>query len=171
MIDKLEYFKHKILIKKAFIDKRLAIIDECAKINKINREELYGILLIEHINRGKLITRIIERCAVKFLIYKSIQLDLSLGIGQIKISTAKIYCPNKDGKTVAKELLRDEFNINIAAQIIHDYHRRFYGRNQLLGLVKYYTTGNSTHESNKIIILYHKLLKWIMEEDLIERHS
>ncbi|CAM4239221.1 hypothetical protein [Lacicoccus alkaliphilus] len=170
MIDKLEYYKHKILINKAFIDKRLSLIDKYSKMNEINREELYGILLIEHINRGKLLTKIIERCAVKFLISKAVQLDLSLGIGQIKISTARLYCRDKDNKAMAKELLKDEFNINVAAQIICDYHTKFDEQNQLLGLVKYYTMGDITHKSNRNIILYYKLLRWIIKEGLIEKN-
>lgn len=119
---KLNYFKHKIILNKSFIDRKISIIDKYAYIYNLDRRELYGILLLEHVNRGSWITKLIERIALRFFTNYAVKLDLSIGIAQVKISTAKQFYPKCDMKIIGRKLLTDEFNIHICAQIINDYY-------------------------------------------------
>jgi hypothetical protein len=128
---------------------------------KIDPNELYGILMLEHINRGNSLNRSIERLLVKFFISFPIKLDLSVGISQIRISTAKQFYPNIETKTLTRKLMTDGFNIRVCAQIINHFYSISTEENRLLGLVKYYTTGSIHTKNNRSIIIYYLLLKWI----------
>ncbi|MDO6448995.1 hypothetical protein [Oceanobacillus profundus] len=161
---KITYFKHKAILNKKYIDRRIDIIDKYASTYYLDRNELYGILLLEYLNRGSWITRNTERVFVSLFTRSAINLDLSIGIAQIKISTAKKFYPSSDFKTLAKKLLIDEFNIHLCAQIMNKYYLSPQKNNKLLGLVKQYTTGNKNAKENLSIYIYYKLLKWIIEE-------
>lgn len=161
---KISYFKHKAVLNKKCIDQRIDKINKYASIYNLDWRELYGILLLEYVNRGSWITRNTERVVVSLFTQSAINLDLSIGIAQIKISTAKKFYPDSDIKIIAKKLLVDEFNIHLCAQIINKYYLSPHKNNKLLGLVKQYTTGNKNTKENLSIAIYYTLLKWIIDE-------
>lgn len=158
---KINYFKHKILLNKEHIDMRIELINKYARIYKIDCNELYGISLLEHINRGRCTIKILEKIAIKFFVHKAIKLDLSIGIAQIKISTARQFYPDCNIKKLSRKLLTEEFNIHLCAQIISEYYSLPDKNNMLLGLVK--TIDNPS------ITLYYLFLKWIKKESLISK--
>lgn len=167
---KVSYFQYKVLENKKHIDKRLYLIDQYTQRYNLNRSELYGILLLEYVNRGGGITKFLEKIVTLFVPRVAVRLNLSLGIAQIKISTAKKFYPEYNARIIAKKLIMDEeFNIGVCAQIINNYYNSPDKLYTLLGLVKEYTTGKRDSKENISITMYYILLKWIIEENLVSK--
>jgi|SRR5699024_4569023 len=163
MSKKISHFKQKAIISKDLGENRMNAIDKYSDLYNIEWIELYGMVLIEYLNRGKLVIRFIEKSAVYLCTKKVIKKDYSIGIAQIKISTAKRFCSKKEDRKIAKRLLNDKFNISISAQVIREYYLSPDNKNKILGLVKHYTTGNSNSKMNSTIFIYYKILKWVIK--------
>lgn len=169
--NKITYFKYKVMLKKKHIDKKIALIKKHANTYRIDHNELYAILVLEHVNRGSFITRFMEKIVVTFLTNIAVKFDLSIGIAQIKISTAKKIYPDSKYQSIARKLLNDDFNICMCAKIIKEYHLSPLEDNTLLGLVKNYLTGNVNTKLNTSIIIYYELMKWIVENSIISNET
>src|SRR5699024_4692211 len=102
---KIFYFKYRIMRKKKFIDSRIDLVNKYSHIYNIDRRELYAILLLEYVNRGHWLTRSIEKLIVNLFTNIAIRLDFSIGVAQIKISTAKQFYPDSETMIIAKRLL------------------------------------------------------------------
>lgn len=167
---KVNYYQSKILKKKKKIDKQTTYIFKISKEYLIDPNQLYGILLIEQVNRGGWIIKIIEMLFVK-LFYNIVPKDISIGIAQVRISTAKFYLPNFKSREIANILLEDRINIRIAAKIIRTYYDTQKPKNNsgLIHLVNYYTTGDVYTPEDDSIKVYSLLLKWIIDCDLIRK--
>jgi len=167
--NKFQYYKYKVRLRKTFIDDKLSYIIECSNLHEINPKLLYGVLLIEYVNRGNWRTRTIESVLVKYFIHTAVKLDMSIGIGQIRISTAKQFLTDVDSPNMGRKLLEDKFSIEVCARILSHYiHITRHAENPLLDIVKFYTTGKNLSESNASIELYYSLLKWILEGTILK---
>lgn len=166
---KIAYYKCQISRDKETFVRYRPLIITTAKYWNLNPNILFGILLIENVNRGNKILRFAERIAVVNMPKVIINRDASIGIAQIKISTALKYTKCYTKYDVAKLLLKDCFSIRICSMIINEYfNTATSSSNKILELVNYYTTGKKYTEINDSIYIYYKLLNWIIDSNLIE---
>jgi len=168
---KIKYYKYKMKSNMYLFNNHFNYIEKISKTYNVDSHLLYYILLIEWINRGNWLTKSSEKILVKLFINKVIKYDISIGIGQIKVSTAQFFLRHGDNRNIARNLLIDEFNIEVCAKIISSYYHSIHKSDDkgLLGLVKQYTTGNDSSKVNIQIIIYYSLLKWAFKESLLSK--
>ena len=114
----------KINFERRFIKRYSFEIEKYAHENEISADLLKTVLLIEYTNRGSWLMRSMEKIVCCLFPAAGVAFDLSVGLAQIKISTAGrlMKC---HPKKVAKLLLNDDENIRICArylcELIRDY--------------------------------------------------
>lgn len=113
----IEALKETVLTERESIDYFRYEIIAAAQKYQINPNLLYGILLLEHINRGSYYIRILENFLCRFLSRLAIKLDISVGIGQIKLSSAEKGL-KISRVLLVKDILEPKFNINACASYI-----------------------------------------------------
>lgn len=94
-----------------------AEIKKNAEFYKMNPELLKSVLLIEEFNRGSLIQSFIERLLINYFPEIVLKQDMSIGFGQVKISTASRLLNISEGKAL-EELANPIKNIEICARYI-----------------------------------------------------
>jgi hypothetical protein len=99
-------------------------IEQAAKHNHIPYEILHDALLLEYINRGTWYFRLIEKLVCSILPPLAIRLDVSVGIAQLKISTAK-KLTNINSRSVIKQLLDPCKSIELCASYIRSLMNDF----------------------------------------------
>jgi hypothetical protein len=152
-------------IKKDYLIKILS----CSKANNINVDILFSILIIEKMNRGDLWSRILERTAAFISPKLVIKLDLSIGLGQIKISTAQ-KVSNVPPQKLIIDLLKPELNIEIVSRLLSIYNEQTAGdSNQIKKMVNLYTTGKKEVENNTQLILYIQLVNWCVSQKVFSK--
>lgn len=164
--NKLNYFKNRLVTDVSFSDEEITYMYKYANEFDIEFTLINALLTIERFNRGDFITKYKEHLLVKFLPQFTANQDPSLGIGQIKISTAEEYFPNKSKLELQQLLLDTEFNISLCAHIIKDFQKNENMDNTNLGLIKLYTTGSSSSSINNTIRLYYFLFEWLINKDI-----
>lgn len=101
-------------------------MDRICQENDLNIELLKTIVLLEHIHRGKWYYKIGEWLVCKLIPLFAIKRDFSVGIAQIKISTAKDLLQKSPTKFTSK-LVDTEFNLEVCAMLLKklkaDYHQ------------------------------------------------
>lgn len=124
IVQKIDTFKEEIYIiqrqvqmDNIKIDKNKYLIDDVAKENDINVCLLYTIIKLEMIYRERLYYKILEYIACKVFRNYTIKKDFSVGLAQIKVSTAQKVL-RKNPKLFVSKLVDDEFNINVCGKII-----------------------------------------------------
>ncbi|AEM78250.1 hypothetical protein [Thermoanaerobacter wiegelii] len=100
-------------------------ISEAAKENNINVDLLTTILTLEYINRGQWYNRLMETILCKYFPSIAIRKDISAGLAQIKISTAKDVLRQSPFKFV-KKLVNTEFNISLCAKYLKKIYDGYY---------------------------------------------
>lgn len=167
-INNANYYKAQILKRKKYIDKELNYIQKISRKYCVDSKELYGILVLEHLNRGGLIIKFIEYFYIK-IFYNFLPKDITVGIGQIRISTAKQYISELTKKEIANKLLNKENNILIAAMVICDYYNNHQKKKKrkYKEMVKFYTTGTINTLDNYSIEMYTFLLEWIVNNEIM----
>lgn len=117
--ENIDIFKEEVYILTRQVDNDLIetnrnkyLIDDVAKQNDINVDLLTTVLKLELYNRGQLYYRILEKIACTFFKGIAIKKDISVGIGQIKISTAEKVL-RKNPELFVKDLADDKLNIEI----------------------------------------------------------
>lgn len=109
--------RNQLQIENPILNKYKYIIDDAARENDISVALLSTILKLELIYRGKIYYRTLEYIMCTFLKSITIKRDLSVGIAQIKISTAqKILRENPD--SFLQKLLNGKFNIGVCAKVL-----------------------------------------------------
>lgn len=131
-------------------------IKQYAKKYNLNPNLILAFVIIEKLNRGHIVQIYTEKLIAAFWPKLLIYLDASLGIGQLKISTAKKILSINDNTSVIKYLLDSDKNIEIMAKLIKCYNRSDNTQN-LEYLVKLYTTGNKFANWNTSINIYYQL--------------
>ncbi|MBF0753039.1 hypothetical protein E4T89_02050 [Jeotgalicoccus nanhaiensis] len=164
--NKLNYFKNRLLTDVNFTDEEITYMYKYANEYEIDFSYINSLLTIERFNRGDFITKYKEHLSVKYLPQFTANQDPSLGVGQIKISTAEKYFPNTSKLELQQLLLNTEFNISLCANIIKDFQENPNEDNTNLGLIKLYTTGSSDSLINDTIRLYCYLFEWLINKDI-----
>lgn len=117
-------------------------------------EFLFSIIIVEKMNRERMfvLERILSICFPKLII----SLDYSIGICQIKPSTAKQVVNCNDYELI-KLLINKKSNIDIMCKLIKHYKSYFATNEEVLN---YYLTGTSFPKINYELKIYQKLTKW-----------
>lgn len=131
-------------------------IKQNGKKYNVNPNFILAFVIIEKLNRGHFLQTYIEKLIAAFYPKLLVYLDASLGIGQIKISTAKKILSIDDNILVIKYLLNSNENIEILARFIKCYNNPDNNQN-IENLVKLYTTGNELSDWNTSISIYYQI--------------
>lgn len=122
----LKIVKYQLKLEYPLIETYCYEINKAAKKNNINVNLLKTILTLEYINRGQCYNRLIETILCKYFPSIAIRKDISVGLAQIKISTAKDVLQRNPFRFV-KKLVVTEFNISVCAKylkkIINEYYK------------------------------------------------
>lgn len=130
----------------------------------INPNLLLCIFLIEKMNRGNIIYRVLERliCSFDKIVTKK---NPSIGPCQIKFLTARTLEVEMSDKELISKLLDKFSNIELCARLIVSFN---IVPNSTLQIIKMYTTGSLNVPNYSWIILYNELVEWGIENNLID---
>lgn len=141
--------------------RNLTSIRESAEVNNLHPEVLFGIISLEQLNRGSFLSVTIERLCVFFFPILIEVKDMSIGIGQVKLSTAKQILNLNDSKKVQRLLMKNEINIDISAKYIKQHDTEVISK-----IVSYYLFGREEHKINREYSIYLNLLNWSIENQI-----
>lgn len=164
-----------------FIDEYSFEIEKYAEENNIPKELLEGILCLEYTNRGSIFNRILERFMVKISKRFVITKDFSIGLAQIKPSTAKALLKKSPYEFIDK-MLNNDFSIQLCAKllrrILDDYEKEvmnalecdyFFDENIWCFIASQYLCGfNTSYRRNTLI--YESILATMCKEANIESY-
>lgn len=148
-----------------FDNRTLKLIERVADDNNVNSELLFAILTIEKMNRGGLLNRLVERTISLVFPLIAVKLDLSLGIGQVKISTA-LKVTDVSPIKLAGELTSLENNIRIVAKLLNWYQSV---QPDIVGMVNCYTTGIERPKTCFRRSIYIELVLFSMENSVFKK--
>lgn len=120
-------------------------------------------------NRGK-IHHLIEHMCVAFLPSYVIRNDCSLGIAQIRPSTAEMV--TKIPRTeLIHNIMNDNYNIELCASLLHYYASKIGMNNTLMkenifDIAQLYTTGRLQEKLSYSVIMYAELLWQVVNHKL-----
>lgn len=166
-----EYYKFKYIEQASNMQKdTLIYIENAANREDIDVEILFGIISLESLNRGDYFTQILEKLGSLLAPSYLIKKDVSLGIGQVKISTAKKVLENRNSKETLTSLLNTQENIKIVAKLLSEYIKKMVNEEDVLRyIVHKYTTGKVNPKPSKEIELYYLLLKWSVKKRIFKQ--
>lgn len=159
MNNKYLYYKGLLITLEINLRKFKEIIINELKGTDIDPNIVYGILLIEFANRSNSINKISEKFICWFFPNFAIKRNLSIGLTQIKISTAKLFidlddtkiiqllCNDKDNIIICTKYVKWIFNkfslekseLNYQIFVISNIYNSGTMRNYLLPWIKFYT--------------------------------
>lgn len=146
---KLDYYS---VIKK-LTHKETTLIYNSLK-NKYNPEFLFAIIIVEKMNRKNI--SLLEHILVFIFPKVVIFLDFSIGLCQIKPSTAKLVTSVKDSEII-KLLLNPSINIEVMCKLIEHYRMKYYTKEEILNC---YLTGKKRPRMNNELKIYYELTIW-----------
>lgn len=171
-VEEVYILEKQLNMKCMLIENNKYIIDDVAAENDIDVDLLKAILHLEIIYRNRLYYQAIEWIMCRCLKNIAIRNDISVGIAQIKVSTAqKILRQNP--KDFIQKLLNDKFNIMVCGKYLHilieEYkykHRRDEGDIQnYIDIFDYiacsYLGGNSLAKV-KTVLIYSAVLRSVL---------
>ena len=106
------------------IEKNKYIIEKVAKENDINVTLLETILRLEIFYRGREYNKLLEKFICQYCSSVAIKKDISVGIGQIKISTAEKVL-RTDAVNFIKQICKDEINIEICGKFLKELIKQY----------------------------------------------
>ena len=157
-------------VESPYIKNNQYVIDDSAKQNDIPVELLKTILKLEIFYRYRMYNRFIEFILCKFLKKIAIKKDISVGLAQIKISTASKVMRQRPEKFIAS-LIDDQTNISICGkylrQLIEEYDFRmatetYHIQNSYTDVFDYIACkylGGTSETKEKTILVYSALLR------------
>lgn len=168
---KYEYYKFQYLEQSYRLRKEiLMFINNASETEDIDAEILFGIISLESLNRGDFFTRTLERIGVFLAPTYLIKHDMSLGVGQVKISTAKKVLANQNDKEILISLIHPKKNIEIVAKLLSSYlNNSARSENTLRYLTNKYITGKENPKLNKEMEIYYLLLKWSVQNEIFKK--
>lgn len=172
----LDMYKGLIYYETFKIDKKyIYLVHSIARQEGINPELLFGIILIEKINRGHWLTRFSEKVFIKLFPKYLIKRDASLGISQIKVSTAKLVTPSLSDIEILDALSDDFKCISICSKLINYYLEIIKKTTEdndkiILILTSLYLTGEIVVIDNDCLFFYNNLLEWCISEKLLNHY-
>jgi hypothetical protein len=157
--------KNKFLITANSINNNiLRQIVKCSREVNINPEILFSIIVIEKMNRGSFFNVFLEK--ILSIMYPSLlcKLDASLGLGQVRVSTAKRVC-DLSSKQLVRKLLNPFFNVEIISKLISIYSEEANEYSHKVRIIiNFYTTGKQNPIVNRELYLYNNLVSWSIEK-------
>ena len=151
------------------------IINKIAKENDINIKILETIIRLECFYRKRLYYRIMEYILTKYFSFYAIKKDISVGIAQIKISTAQKLL-QENPYTFVKELHEDSLNIQLCGKyikyLISEYKTKLreYEDRMVPGYVDVYDyiaceyLGGIPTNKERTVLVYSAVLRSIMKD-------
>lgn len=140
----------------------------CSNRIGIPPEYIFGIMTIEQINRKGIWVMLENIIGTLFPGYLS-KINASIGLCQIKPQTIKYMYPNLKNTDIEKLLLNKKNNINACGMLLKSYldeieNLKFKETNQLLLLIKLYTSGSAYCPTYLWIFIYYKLYLWLINK-------
>ena len=136
-------------------------IERYSMKNGISAQVLKGILILEFIHRGSFITKTLERALCRHFPMIAIKRNLSVGLGQIKISTAKDVLKESPEKFIHK-LCETDFNIQVCAKYIAKLSQEFQEQGYVGDYYRYISCeylGYDLYSEEKTVELYSAALR------------
>lgn len=116
--------EHQLNMECQVIEKNKYIIEKVAKENDINVTLLETILRLEIFYRGREYNKLLEKFICQYCSSVAIKKDISVGIGQIKISTAEKVL-RTDAVNFIKQICKDEINIEICGKFLKELIKQY----------------------------------------------
>jgi soluble lytic murein transglycosylase-like protein len=137
-------------------------------------EILFALINIERMNRDTFGYRFFERILSMISPGLIIKKDFSIGLSQLKPSTSIEILGLQDEKTLVRNLINPEYNINICAQVLRKYlsDGRFKDKafdERIHGVVELYLAGEINYTIQPSVELYNKLLLWSVQQKFFKR--
>lgn len=158
------------------IDNNKYIIEDVAKRNDINIKLLETVIKLECFYRERLYYRFIENILTKYLSGYAIKRDLSVGIAQMKISTAQRIL-RENPYSFVKEICDDKKNIELCGKYIRSLIEEYFylGReqdysieNDFIDVYDYIACkylGGNPNNKEKTILIYSAVLRSVLSNE------
>lgn len=169
------YFKSKYLETcNTYSEKTLLVFEEAATTHQVNIELLFGIVTLERLNRGNLLTRSLERLVYHVLPAFLVKNDISIGLGQLKLSTVKKNVKNQSDKLLLKKMINPHTNIMLVAMVLQKELNTFEKSIQtnptvIERIVDIYLRGEEQSSPSEQVTIHTRLLKWSCKNQLFEK--
>lgn len=170
-----KYYKMKYLeISKSYPKKTMQVFSEASLFHEIDVELLFGIVTLEKLNRGDLLNRYLEKVIYFFSPQTLVKKDMSIGVGQIKLSTIKKTSKYETDRSLLKKMINPQTNIVLVAKVIQDILNNlepYVDLNDitLKNIVSCYLTGSEKTRTNPQIMMHVNLLKWSINNQLFRK--
>ncbi|WP_298093873.1 hypothetical protein [uncultured Catenibacterium sp.] len=145
-------------------------IDKIAREYDINATLLEAILRLEIFYRGRMYYRWLEWLICHCASWYAIKKDISVGIAQIKISTAEEVL-RKDAREFIKKLTDDKFNIEVCARLIKKLIDQYGERtessayNDVYEFIACKYVGSFAYDKSKTALIYSAVLRSFMKNE------
>lgn len=169
-----QYYKIKYLDECAKFDiENLIDIKEQSKRYNINPELVFGIITLEKMSRGDLLTRIIEKLIFYLCPFYLIKINASLGIGQVRILTAIRVLEGIGNYEALKLLMKPRSNIEIVSKLLYKYHCEVSNKESnnievIKCISNLYITGHQNPKENLQTDMHSLLLTWSINNQLFK---
>lgn len=174
-IEEVYILEHQLNMECSQIENNRYCIDKVSRENDINAVLLETILRLEIFYRGRLYNRILEKIICKFFGKIAIKKNISVGMAQIKISTAGEILKENPQKII-KKICEDEINIEVCAKLLKKLiieYEELYIKNidyyEMYEDVYDYITceymGEYAWQKNKTALVYSAVLRSFMKEE------
>ncbi|WP_214764599.1 hypothetical protein [Exiguobacterium sp. s141] len=173
--EELIFFKSKYLeICRTYSKKTLLAFEEAATTCQVDIELLFGIVTLERLSRGDLLTRNLERLVYYVLPIFIVKKDLSIGLGQLKLSTVKKNVKSENEKLLLKKMINPHTNIMLVAIVLQKALITFEKSVQINPtvierIVDIYLRGEEKNSPNEQVTIHIRLLKWSYKNYLFEK--
>ena len=171
-VEEVYIIEHQLGMNNYLIEKNKFVIDKVARENDINTILLETILKLEIFYRGRMYNKILEKMVCRFFPKIAIKKNVSVGIAQIKISTAETIL-RENAFDFIKKICNDKFNIELCAKLIKkvideydDNYEEYY--EEYADIYDYLSCqylGAIVDEKDKTALVYSAVLRSIMNKE------
>lgn len=116
-VEEVYILEHQLNMESTKIEKNKYLIDKMARENDINVILLETILRLEIFYRGRVYNKFLEKCLCKYFSKIAIKKNVSVGLAQIRISTAGDVLKENPYHFI-KEICDDNLNIEVCAKLL-----------------------------------------------------
>ncbi len=182
MEEKIDTFEEEVLIierelniKYPRIERNKHTIDETAKTYNINPKLLTVILKLEIFYRDRIYYSVSEKLLCTVFKSLAIKIDASIGIAQIKISTAEKIL-NQDPLDFIGELPKDKFNIDLCGRYLHNLIEEYNnsniedvssdeGCNDIYNFIARMYLGSAANSHKRTVLIYSAVLRSVLSDN------
>lgn len=123
-IEEVYILEHQLNMECSKIENNRYLIDSAARDNDINVKLLETILRLEIFYRGRTYNSVLEKCACRYFSSVAIKKNISVGLAQIKISTAEEVL-RENPYNFIKKICDDKFNIEVCAKLLKNMINKY----------------------------------------------